>query len=384
MNILYDHQIFSWQKIGGISRYFVQIMKNKPSSENTRVSVKYSDNLYLRDFLGNKIETRSQPLERFLKGWHFRGKAKLLPIAQKINPDKYLPWDEVNKNSSIKQLKKQSFDLFHPTYYDDYFLKHIGNKPFVLTIYDMIHELFPDILNDSQISIWKKELALKAAHIIAISENTKKDIIDILGIPEEKISVIYLASSLIKRENKLSNLPQNYILYVGSRASYKNFPVFAQAIAPIIKQKNDIFVVCLGENFSTDEILFLTNLGIRDNFVSILSEEDDMFEIYNKAIAFVFPSYYEGFGIPILEAFESSCPVILSNSSCFPEIARDCAMYFSPMDVNQMQYWLENVIDDSSLRQSMIAKGMERIKDFSWTYTAKQTFDVYERVLKNE
>ncbi|MDR0681006.1 MAG: glycosyltransferase family 4 protein [Dysgonamonadaceae bacterium] len=384
MKILYDHQIFTIQNFGGISRYFSQIVSNLPDHVSTDISIRYSNNEYLNKL--NKIsplETFIDPLEKFAFGTTFRGKKKIFNFMEKKFPNKYQNYESKNKEISIAYLKKQDFDIFHPTYYDDYFLEYIGNKPFVLTIHDMIHELYPEMINDTLLSIRKTHLAKKAAHIIAISENTKKDIIDILDVPEEKISIVYHASSLIEGKRTV-NLPPNYFLYVGERKNYKNFFFFALSIEQILKNQKDIYVVCTGRPFDTNEIQFLTELNIRDNFISVFVKDEEMFNVYNQAIAFVFPSYYEGFGIPILEAFESSCPIILSDTSCFPEIAQDCALYFSPKNIKQLRQCLEKIIDDSSLKASLINKGKIRFRDFSWPDAANKTLDVYKRVLAGE
>jgi glycosyltransferase involved in cell wall biosynthesis len=384
MKILYDHQIFTLQKFGGISRYFTQIISNFPDHISTDISIRYSNNEYLNNL--NKVcplEKYIDPFERFAYGIKFRGKERLFNFMEKKFPNKYQSYYSKNKEISIAYLKKQDFDIFHPTYYDSYFLEYIGNKPFVLTVHDMIQELFPELLNDIPTIIQKDKLAKKAAHIITVSENSKKDIIDILNIPEKKISVVYHAVSLIKGKSPF-NLPQNYFLYVGERNHYKNFSFFVLSIEQILKKRKDIFVVCTGKPFNTSEIQLLTDLNIRNNFVAVFVKEEEIFDVYNQAIALVFPSYYEGFGIPILEAFGSSCPVILSNSSCFPEIAQDCALYFPPKNIKQFRYCLEKIIDDTSLRTSMINKGKMRFKDFSWPDSTRKTLDIYKRVLSNE
>jgi glycosyltransferase involved in cell wall biosynthesis len=384
MKILYDHQIFTLQKVGGISRYFIQILSNLPDNITADISIKYSNNEYLINLNKiNQLEQFVNPFEQFAFGIKFRGRKRFFDFMKKKFPQKYQRYEFQNKEISIARLKEQDFDIFHPTYYDDYFLEYIGNKPFVLTIHDMVHELYPEMIDDLPLSIQKANLAKKAAHIIAVSENTKKDIIDILNIPEEKISVIYHASSLVKGKNT-TDLPENYFLYIGERYNYKNFMFFAQAIEPVIKKQKDIYVVCSGRNFDTDEIQFLTELNIRDNFISVFVKEEEMFNLYNNAIAFVYPSYYEGFGIPILEAFEASCPVVLSNASCFPEIAQDCALYFSAKNIKQFRQCLETIINDTSLRKSLVNKGKIRLKDFSWHDSANKTLDVYKRVLKAE
>jgi glycosyltransferase involved in cell wall biosynthesis len=331
----------------------------------------------------NPLEKFVDPFEQFAFGVKFRGRKRLFNFMERKFSNKYQRYELKNKEISIAHLKKQDFDIFHPTYYEDYFLKYIGNKPFILTIHDMIHELYPEMVNDIPLSVQKANLVKKAAHIIAVSENTKKDVIDILNTPEEKISVIYHAGFLVKGKGTI-DLPQNYFLYVGERTNYKNFLFFAQVIEPIIKEQKDIYVVCTGRNFDTNEIQFLTELNIRNNFISIFVKEEEMFDLYNKAIAFVYPSCYEGFGIPILEAFDASCPVVLSNASCFPEVAQDCALYFSAKNIKQFRQCLEKIMDDISLRKSLINKGKMRLKDFSWLDSANKTLEVYKRVLNNE
>jgi glycosyltransferase involved in cell wall biosynthesis len=384
MKILYDHQIFSFHKFGGISRYFAQIIDHLPEDAQASIAIKYSDNVYLKQkLLVDGLLPLNHIYNTFLFGWKFKGKGGILNQLKKIHPEKY-DAGYCNKQLSIELLKKQAFDIFQPTYYEDYFLEYIGNKPFVLTIHDMIHEIYPEIQKEEITAVQKENLVKKAAHIIAVSENTKKDIIDIYNISEKTISVIYHANSLTNRQEAELNLPQKYFLYVGARGNYKNFLFFARAIAPLLKQLKDTYVICTGSAFSPTEIQFLDSLNIRKYFIHIFVEEKAFPEIYNKAIAFVFPSYYEGFGIPILEAFGSSCPVLLSDSSCFPEIAKDCALYFPPKDIQQMRRCLNEVIDNPSLRQSLIDKGNVRVKDFSWSEFANQTYAVYKRVLKNE
>jgi len=385
VKILYDHQIFTTQKFGGISRYFTQIISNLPNNILPEISIEYSDNVYLKTLSEyNHLPGMNDNFNIFFFGISFRGKRRIYNLLRDINPDKYPDSWTANIQKSIYCLKKQDFDVFHPTYYDDYFLEYIGNKPFVLTIHDMIHELYPELLNDSSLSMRKKKLAEKAAYIIAVSENTKKDIINILNIPEEKITVVYHASPLLKNQVKIQRLPSKYFLFVGARNAYKNFAFFVYAIAPVLKEQRDIHVVCTGNKFNQDEIQIFKDLDVEANFTNVFVDEDEWFEIYNNAIALIFPSYYEGFGIPILEAFEASCPVLLSNSSCFFEIAQDAAVYFSPKNIKQLRKQIKAIIDNSILRQDLIYKGKSRVLDFTWQKSANQTSEIYNRVLKNE
>ncbi|GHU81671.1 hypothetical protein FACS189415_0470 [Bacteroidia bacterium] len=385
MKILYDHQAFEFQKFGGVSRYFAEIISHLPAEVRPAIAVKYSDNVYLKQkTLVENLQAIDSFFNSFLFGLQFKGKSAVFERLKKKFPEKFDVKHD-NRQHSIDLLKKQDFDIFHPTFYDDYFLEHIGNKPFVVTVHDMIQELYPELYpDDIYLPLNKANMIKKASHIIAVSEQTKKDIIDIVNIPEEKISVIYHASHVAEKTKGILALPSEYFLFVGERNRYKNFCFFVRAIEPILKQRNGLQVVCTGQPFTWIERRLLEIMGIRKRFVHFFAKEDELFEVYNKAIALVFPSYYEGFGIPILEAFESSCPVLLSDTSCFPEIAKDCALYFPPKDIKQFGECLENVIDNPSLRKSLIDKGKIRAQDFSWPKFANQTYEVYKRVLKNE
>lgn len=387
MKILYDYQIFGRQKIGGISRYFCEIINHLPAEIKKDIVIQYSDNVYLRQQKsGLDIKDLFDPRIEFLNGIEFKGKGRLFQLAKKINPQKYLNTETLNRNLTIEYLKKQDFDVFHPTYYDDYFLKYIGDKPFVLTIHDMNHELYPEFyssIDELEFVKTKANLADKASHIIAVSENTKKDIIQILGIKENKISVIYHAASIDKGVGKEKfEIPEKYLLYVGDRAAeYKNFKFMARSLAPLLNEHSNLCVLCTGRQFDNKENSFFLHLGSKDQFISKFVPDNLFFEIYRRALALVLPSYYEGFGIPILEAFRSNCPVVLANASCFPEIARDAALYFEPKSMESLREQVYKILNNNSLRNNLIQKGQNRVRDFSWEMSAQKTLDVYSSVI---
>ncbi len=382
MNVLYDHQIFTMQKYGGVSRYFTEIISHIRENVKIDIAIKYSNNAYLTNLkLKPEIEKLVNPYEKFLPNINFRGKRKLFNLLSRLKSYKSTDPNIFNKNLSIEQLKSQDFDIFHPTYYDNYFLEHIGHKPFVLTIYDMIHELYPEMINDPELCQRKAILAKKASHIIAISDQTKKDIIEILGIPENKISVIYLANSIQENFIKLE-LPKNYLLFVGERGFYKNFLFFASSIAPLLKKDSTLMIICTGRNFNQTELNYLSRENIQNRFLYKESNDRELFQLYKNAKAFIFPSHYEGFGLPILEAFKAGCPMILSNSSCFREIAGDAATYFSPTNSNELITAVETMLQKNDFRNILVQKGYEREKYFSWEKSAKETAELYRKVIE--
>lgn len=362
MNILFDHQIFSYQKYGGISRYFYELMKHFPPEIDFKNSTLLSYNHYIS-------QDNIVPSINFLPNLNIRGKARI------TNP--------TNKLSSILRLKKGNFDIFHPTYYDPYFSKYIQKKPFVLTIHDMTHERHPEFFNPiEKTQIWKKELAKKASHIITVSNNTKNDLIELYGIPERKITTVYHGFNFIKTNDKIKlTLPKDFLLYVGDRVKYKNFDRFIAAYANLQKDFPDLAIITVGGGaFNQKEIALFNKLKINNKVSHVNANDSELRYLYNNASLFVFPSIYEGFGIPILESFSCNCPAALSHNSCFPEIAGDAAEYFNPYETEAIEASIKKVLTNESYKLKLIKLGQIRLKEFSWTKAAKETAEIYHEL----
>lgn len=377
MKILYDHQIFSWQKYGGISRYFYELIQHLGQTQSVEldIALKYSNNEYLaeKDFYINKRDPRA------ILNKKNDMKYKLKRALIKDYTEKY------NEKYAINYLQSRSFDIFHPTYYDPYFLEYIGNKPYVLTVYDMTHEIFPEYFGLSDQTSENKRIVLQhAKKIIAISENTKMDLMNFYGIDEDRIEVIYLGSSFdINKQNldRTMGLPEKYILFVGNRKSYKNFYFFGLAIADILLN-DELKLICAGGGeFSEEEKLFLKKLRIDQKVIYQNASNANLRMLYQYALAFVFPSLYEGFGIPVLEAFSCGCPVVLSNSSSLPEVAQDAAEYFDPKNISSIRTAIEKVIYSNEIRENLSNKGYQRLQHFSWSKMSRMTHEVYKSLL---
>jgi len=365
MKILIDSQIFDTQNYGGISRYYTQIIENL--NEDITVPIFVTENVY---FNQSKIITNKQKTNKFFTyllskiGISFRKKIK-----------------KKNSKLMINALKKQDYDLFIPTYYNPYFLEYIGNKPFVLTVYDMIHELFPNYFNDAYIIIKNKCLLIeRATKIIAVSENTKKDILKIYPrIDQSKIEVIYHGNSITINQKIKVKLPENYILFVGSRENYKNFNFLINAIIDLLKKDVTLKILCAGGGkFTNKEIEFLENLEIRNQVIQLNFEENQLGIFYKKAKCFVFPSSYEGFGIPVLESMACGCPIILTNFSSFPEVAGNAGIYFELNDEKDLKNKIEVLLENESMRKEYSLRGLEHIKKFNWHDAANQCLKVYQ------
>ncbi len=280
------------------------------------------------------------------------------------------------------------YDVFHPSYYDNYFLQLRQKPPFVLTVHDMIPErnFFYDQSGLDLISS-KKTLIYKAARIIAISEATKADMLTFYDIDPDRIDVIHhgypatFDRFLTKAANRTINLSpdssQPYILFVGNRYPYKNFDFFTDSISEFLT-RYDLQLQVVGPLPSQKELQQIAGLKIssRVNFRGNVSEEE-LFHCYHNALCFAFPSLEEGFGIPLLEAATASCPVICSDIDVFREVAGDSALYFEPKSKESITQQLEKLLLTDSLRADLIRRGTENLKRFSWNNAAKKTLETY-------
>ena len=391
MKILYDYQIFQAQKFGGISRYFSELIdsidKNKMC--DFELSLKYSQNYYIKQkiFFNKKIGELKKYVT-FLPGFEFKGKGKIYKFLRNIGIINYQYG--INESYTINKLKKGDFDIFHPTYYRNYFLDFLGNKPFVLTVHDLIPEIYPINAGIELLFLErKKDLIKRAAKIIAVSNNTKQDIIKFYGVDDYRIQVIYHGSSLCKikdlkifNSDFLDKVPKYYLLFVGNRNGYKNFDFYIKSAYKLLIDDKHLNLVCAGgQNFNNEEIELFDQLKIINKIFYFDVNDEKLSYLYSNALAVVFPSLYEGFGIPILEAFSCDCPVILSDSSSFPEVASDAAVYFEPGDQESILNAIQKVIYDKKFRDELILKGENRVKEFSWDKTASQTVEVYKNLI---
>lgn len=361
--VYYDYQIMRSQKYGGISRYYYEIYKYI-SSHNCNWKAKidcYSNiNSYFAPFIENK------PFRR-----HFKGSGRIDDLLK------------LNKREA-KKIIESGVDIIQPTYFDPYVLDYITNQKLIITVYDMIYELMPEKFDGAEKIIeGKKKLIYASDHIISISESTKKDILKIYpDIPEDKISVIYIGNSFKKSDTIVSySLPDNYILYVGQRMIYKNFKTFFRGILPILEADKNMYLVCVGGGpFNLAEASMMSS--VNDQVIQIDATDSILQQAYRKARCFVFPSLYEGFGIPTLEAFSCDCPVVLSNTSSMPEVGGDAVLYINPEDPNDIRDKVQEVLSDKDLRDRLISRGREQLKLFDWNKIVPQILNCYENCLE--
>ena len=378
MRILYDYQAFDIQRSGGVSNVFSLLVDEVKKLEEVSVGIASTNNLYM---LAQGYPSEEYAFARLINA----GKLDPRPAINDID------WKKVNRIYSKNAIKREVYDIFHPTHYDPYFLEYI-KKPYVVTIHDLAFERLRDYIQFNESMCLadfdnRRDIMASASKVVAISEATKKDIIDIYKVPENKIDVVYNAYRELP-ENYEYNNPFNfpYILYVGTRQgplNYKCFIPFFNQIVPFLKEHKDFKLICTGQKFTKFELDMFRQYGLEDRVENYYLNEDGLNNLYHHAFCFVFPSEFEGFGLPILEAYKNDCPAILNDIPVFHEVAGDCGQYFDITDGKSLNERLEHLFETKEDdRNALILKQKERLPLFTADKMAEGYINVYKSVLK--
>lgn len=360
MHVFFDHQCY-WEKFGGVSRYFTEILKTNVPDVKYELALKYSNNEYLKELNVN--------VKSFLDKWNI--------------PKKKYFISAINKPHTIALLKQTEAKIVHLTHYDPYLFKCLKNKTVVSTMHDLNYFAIPQFYKrrTELLKRWQVQCAIQSDMIVTISENSKGDLINYLNISPDRISVIYHGvSNRFTKDNSPAVIRQPYFLFVGMRYGYKNFDIVLDAFKNIKDKYRDIILVCTGNKLDADEMKYINNNGLAERIVQISASENDLVNLYSNALFFVFPSFYEGFGLPILEAMGCGCPVMCSNVSCFPEIAGGAALYFDPYSVEDLTEKMQTMILSSEMRKEFAAKGIDRKNAFTWDVSRQKHLLFYKSI----
>ena len=357
MNIFYDYQSIFRQRLGGVSRYHSELYRRINQFPGTTAFCKVfgSPNIYFEDILGYKS------YDKYGYDWWFLDKA--------------------NKISNMFEIRHKKYDIIHPTWYSPKAYDKSSKAKYVITIHDMIHEIYKgNLTGDIE---GKRFWIHQADNIIAVSENTKKDIL--FYYPEinpEKITVIPLGTDKnIIPKQPIYQLPHRYILYVGGRDyEYKNFKRFLRVSTKILREYEDVDLLIVGGgDLNQFESQYLTDNKVNLRVHNVSADDQELAYIYRYAECFIYPSIYEGFGIPILEAFTNECPVVCSKASSFPEVAGEATLYFEPESDEDMYEKISQILTKPNMRKGLITKGLEQLELFSWDTMAEKTMNVYNK-----
>ncbi|NBF09254.1 glycosyltransferase family 4 protein [Pseudomonas sp. Fl4BN1] len=362
MRIAFDHQIFCLQNYGGISRYFSRIAEEMIGlSHEVGIFSPLHRNAYINDLPGKVV--RGRIVKEY---WPRTTRLALI----------------VNHVLGQHAMKEWRPHIVHETYYSR-FSPAPKESLVVLTVYDMIHELFPESFSPRDSTTDLKRLAVERAdHIICISESTRRDLIQLFSVPEEKLSVVHLGFEQFKpmSDGKQVKPVKPYLLYVGSRQGYKNFSGLLRAVSSSVRLRSDFDIVAFGGGgFSVREQELIGELGFSPEQVRQVGGDDAVLaDLYDGARAFVYPSLYEGFGLPPLEAMAHSCPVISSNTSSMPEVIDDAGVFFDPARNDEIIGAIERVVYSDSEISRLIERGRKRLDHFSWQRCAQETLSIYQ------
>jgi len=365
MRIAFDHQAFCLQKTGGISRYFFHLAEQLAlTGQDVGVFSPLYRNQYAR-------QLPSQILHgRYVKDYPPRCADAAVAL---------------NGLLARRQLRAWQPDIVHETYFSN--TRSGSDRTLsVLTVFDMIGELGLDTVTPTpeDLKRSKKYAAVKRAdHVICISEHTRQDLIRLYEVAPEKTSTIHLGCELkVLAEEKATSADRPFLLYVGLRSGYKNFTRFVQAVAACVQLKKQFDIVSFGGGpFNPAEQALIQELGLRFDQVRQLSGDDtELAKYYRGASALVYPSCYEGFGLPPLEAMANQCPVVSSYASAMPEVIGDAAEFFDPLDLDSIASAIEKVVQSQARTNELIAKGVIRVQQFTWQTCAGQHLALYRKL----
>jgi len=295
-----------------------------------------------------------------------------------------------------KVLEKDRPDIFHGLSHElPPNIEKLGIKT-VVTIHDLIFMRYPQYFSRIDCKIYERKFryACQVSDVVlAICEQTKNDVIEFFDISPEKIQVVYqncnplfyetLAFKDLEKIRRKYFLPFKYLLYIGSLIERKNLLTLLDAMA-LIQKSCDVPLVIIGEGSSYKKRLKAKaeQLGISGKVIFLSNvPTEDLPPLYQASALFIYPSYFEGFGIPIVEAMNSGTPVITSQGSCFPEVGGDAALYVDPQEPKDMAEAMMSVLENPTLREEMILKGKAFVKKFHQEKTSLALDELYKKVL---
>ena len=366
MRVLFDHQTFLLQRYGGISRYFYELI--------TRLAALPDVDLDL--FMGIHINGYGleKHRERFRRFSGIRRPELPHLLTLSLLADRLL---------FSRFARRSAPDIYHPTYF--YPLAHDLKAKRVVTVFDMIYELYPgDYLPEDVTAPNKKEAVRRGDAVVCISESTKRDLLRLIPMPEEKVSVTYLANSMTASADGPSLFDFPYLLFVGKRGGYKNFARLLEAYAHSSRLRGDFHLVCFGGGqFGPSEIERIKGVGMEGKVHYVAGPDETLARLYRHASLLVYPSMYEGFGVPLLEAMHYGCPVVVSNTSSMPEIVGEGGIYFDPNSEAELTAAMEKVLFSDAVRSGITDAGRGREALFSWDRCVRETCDLYRSLLNS-
>ena len=361
MRLAFDEQIFAAQQYGGISRLFAELSKQ-----------------FLRE---GSLDVELLPLDA--------------PVVNRYLLDEPYLRDQLKVSDAgstmsalaryfVRMRPRTSVDVIHNTFYLPHGLAGYPKARRVVTVHDMIPELLPKSRRRLDFITLKKRYVMSADHVICVSEATRNDMLRVYGDVKAPISVVHHGVDPIFRpgDPRVPGLPDRYLLFVGNRGQYKDANVLLNAFANLRDKAEKVALVFTGGGpFTRAERMQHQELGITDRVMQISLKDTAMSGAYGNALMCVFPSRFEGFGLPALEAMACGTPALLAQGSSLPEVGGDAAKYFTPGDAQDLSVAIEGLLTDEQERNRMKIAGISRAQGFTWGTAAAKTAGIYQSLV---
>ena len=367
MRVFYDHQVFSLQDAGGVTRYQYELVRNLQLATDVQIAMLMGLNASVMSFEDlRNAQTTIRSWRTGVRPGYFRYAINEF-ISAALPPA--LGW----------------FDIYHVMLYRA--IPFLRRRRLVVTHHDCTHERFPHLFrNASFIMERKRKLFSQADAIICVSESSRRDLLHFYDVDENKTHVVHHGfsplpgGSSLAGANGIPNTP--YLLYVGLRAPYKNFLLLLEAFSRSGLAGEVQLVVIGGGVFSAEEQAKISSLGIGNHICHIpKAGEATLAHAYRNASLFVYPTLYEGFGFPPLEAMSLGCPILVHRTSSLPEVCGDAAFYFDSVDAEELSRALVSTLQDAPGIAMKRLLGEQRVRLFDWSRSAQGTLAVYRSVL---
>jgi glycosyltransferase involved in cell wall biosynthesis len=389
MNIAIDIRCLLENNYSGVPQYTYHLLKNLFKIDSKNQYYLFYNKYNSKDIFSNIKEINELTEFKNVKIVGFDYPNKFFNLALRL-----FNYPKIDK--LIERQTGDKIDLFFLP--NPNFISLSAECKLIMTMHDLSFERYPEFfagkdnfgIDYLRGRFWHKYVGVKnicqkADKIIAVSESTKNDLVDIYGIEEKKIQVVYEAPSvrIMNYELRIKN-KEEYILFLGTLEPRKNIESIIKAFELLTTNYKlpTINLKIAGKKGWLYEHLFelVENSKVKDRikFIGYVAEEDKA-ELYTNAKLFIFPAYYEGFGLPPLEAMSYGCPVVVSNSSSLPEVVGDAGILVNPYNISEIAQAMKEILSDEELRNDLIAKGLKRAEMFSWEKTARETLEIFEK-----
>lgn len=361
IRVAYDPQIFLLQEYGGISRYFVSLVKEFEANPSLGIVPLVGSRASCNEYALNELPGQG-----------------LVRVSGTLGSLIALAREWFSPSFSQKQV-----DLVHSTFYLPGFLRRVSRLPVVVTLFDMIPENTPRGLKFWNPHFQKKAYIQAASALVSISEASTKDMLRQYKLALQ-VRTTYLGVGPEFRPNlaRTISLPDAYFLFVGNRGGYKDCETALRAFSVVAKSTELVQLQLVGGGDLTKrEKSLIQALGIEDQVEQRQIADKDLPSVYSNALALVYTTRYEGFGLPLVESMASGTVAIAADTEINKEISGDSAIYFKARSANELSQLMLRVITDPSSFSDKITQGIERAKEFTWASCAMKTADVYRALV---